>query len=93
MTIQNLFTPSNNTKKKHQKLILNALHLGPVTTLYAREKLGIQGVAPRILELRRAGWLIATRRRRVFDEHGRVHSVAEYALETIGGESEGDNHD
>lgn len=74
------FTPNQKIISRHQRLLLEALHQGPLTTLAGREKLGIQGVAPRMLELRRAGWPIITRRRRVLDEHGRPHVVAEYVL-------------
>lgn len=81
MAFENKFTPSKKTKARHQEVILEALRLAPVTTLYAREHLGIQGVAPRILELRRAGWPIATYRHRTCDEHGRQHTVAMYVLQ------------
>jgi hypothetical protein len=78
--VSELFEVSPETRAHHQKLILSALRCGPVTTIYCREALGVQSPAPRVLELRKAGWQIATNRRRVFDEHGRQHTVAEYVL-------------
>lgn len=78
--VSELFKVSPETRVRHQSLILTALHHEPVTTIYCREVLGVQSPAPRVLELRRAGWEIATNRRRVWDEHGRQHIVAEYVL-------------
>lgn len=88
----NAFIPNDDAIAHAQRTILAALQQGPVSTIECRESLGIQAPAPRILELRRRGFNIATQRRRVIDEHGRGHTVAVYCLvdET---ESEGGDHD
>lgn len=80
----NDFKPSDAAISHCQRLILQALQHGPLSTIAAREQLGIQGVASRVLELRRRGWNIETRRRRVTDEHGRKHAVAVYVLHADG---------
>lgn len=82
--MSNNFKPSDAAISHCQRLLLQALQQGPLSTIAAREQFGIQGVAPRILELRRCGWNIETRRRRVTDKHGRKHAVAVYVLHADG---------
>ena len=63
--------------------LLDRLRVGPVSTLEARRSLEILAPAPRILELRRAGYPIATVWTREATEVGISHRVALYVL--IGG--------
>lgn len=88
----NNFKPSDAAISHCQRTILNALRQGPVDTVYAREVLGQQGVAVRVLELRRRGYQIETRRRRVVDSRGRERTIALYVLHPSL-ESEGGDHD
>lgn len=72
---------SSSTKAHQRAVVLAALQVAPVSTLDAREKLHVLGIAPRILELRRAGFLIRTDRVRQADSFGAMHTVARYVLE------------
>lgn len=72
---------SSSTKAHQRAVVLAALRVGPVSTLDARESLGVLGIAPRILELRRAGFDIRTERVRQVDSFGAMHTVARYVLE------------
>lgn len=72
--------PSQETKARQRKLILDALLVGPLTTLAAREVFGIMSPAARVMEARRAGHNIETVRRIVWDSEGRPHRSAEYVL-------------
>lgn len=83
MTVQNQFEPGETAKSRQRAALLAALHQGPVSTVYAREALGIMHPGGRVLELRRAGLAILTVRCRVVDGDGRSHVSAEYRL--IGG--------
>jgi hypothetical protein len=77
--ISTQFAPSEQTISRHQHIVLAALRLGPVDTITFRERWGIASAAPRIWELRHKLKLpISTRRVKVRDEHGRMHTVAEY---------------
>ncbi|PHS26840.1 MAG: hypothetical protein COA83_02140 [Methylophaga sp.] len=60
--------------------LLKHLNEKRVTTLQAREELGVMSPAPRILELRRMGHNIITHRRYERDITGRNHYQAEYEL-------------
>ena len=75
--------PSQGAKAHQRKLILDALHWGPLTTIAARERLGVMHLGGRVLELRRAGFPIETVRRIVFDADGRPHRSAEYVLRGV----------
>lgn len=75
----------NSTASNDRKAIL--MHLKEkqrLTTLQAREELGVMSPAPRILELRRQGNNIITHRRYERDITGRNHYQAEYVLMTGG---------
>ena len=72
--------PSQEAKAHQRKLILDALRLGTLTTIAAREDLGVMSPAARVMELRRAGHSIKTVRRIVWDVEGRAHRSAEYVL-------------
>lgn len=60
--------------------LLEALKLGPVSTFDAREALDIASPAPRVLELRRAGHDITTRREARIGPAGEPHRVGVYSL-------------
>ena len=61
--------------------MLQALRLGPVSTMYARRHLNIMMPGARIKELREAGHLIDTRLEAMTDDQGRKHPrVAIYTL-------------
>lgn len=84
MTAQNQFEPGDATKAHQQAALLAALREGPISTVHAREVLGIMHPGGRVLELRRSGHAIVTLRRRVVDAEGRAHTSAAYVL-TEGG--------
>lgn len=71
---------SPTAKAKQRAALLAALHTGPLSTVEARERLGVLHVAGRVLELRRQGHNIATRTRITFDAEGRPHRCALYEL-------------
>lgn len=77
------FEPGATTKARQRDAILVALKLAPLSTLDARDLLGIASPAPRIFELRKAGLKIATRRHQCFDAAGRSHRFALYVLEPV----------
>lgn len=74
------FEPCDAIKARQQRLILQALGDGGITSLEAREKFGILHCAGRVLELRKAGYAIVTRKVVQSDTEGRRHSVAMYVL-------------
>lgn len=66
---------------KQRRTILDYLQQGHrLTTLYARETLGIMHPAMRVSELRADGYNIITNIRAGMDVTGTKHSVAEYVL-------------
>ena len=72
---------SNNSTRKQRQSILGYLQSGNrLTTLYARETLGICHPAARVMELRADGYDIATNIRVGHDITGTRHQVAEYVL-------------
>ena len=73
------FEPDNTAKAKQRTLILARLKEGPVSTLEARA-LGAMSPAARVLELRKAGWQIATEHRLSADDLGRVTRCGVYVL-------------
>jgi hypothetical protein len=83
--MQNDFEPCDAIKARQQRLILQALGDSGITSLEAREKFGILHCAGRVLELRKRGFNVITRKVRRYDAEGRPHSVALYLL--------GDNHE
>ena len=78
--MKNDFEPCDAIKARQQRLILQALGDGGITSLEAREKFGILHCAGRVLELRKAGYAIVTRKVVQSDAEGRRHSVALYVL-------------
>lgn len=80
MTTQNQFDPSESVKARQRTALLAALRDGPVSTVHAREVLGVMHPAGRVLELRRSGHAIVTLRRKVVDADGRAHASASYVL-------------
>lgn len=81
MTAQNSFEPGEACKARQCALILDELNQGPVSTLFARDVLGIMSPAARIMELRRQGYLIVTGRALVVDGSGQPHRSAIYSLQ------------
>lgn len=72
-----------SSRLKQQKEILDYLEQGKkLTTIYAREVMGIMHPGGRVLELRKQGYNIVTHRRPGADVAGSNHSVAEYVLMT-----------
>lgn len=74
------FEPGNGVKARQQRLILEALREGPLSTIDARERLGVMHASGRVMELRRAGWQIETVRQIVFDSEGRPHRSGMFRL-------------
>jgi Helix-turn-helix domain len=68
------------SKARQCAAILAALRTGPLTTIEAREGLGVLHPGGRVLELRRAGHDIRTISRWDPDAAGRLHKVAAYHL-------------
>lgn len=75
-----------NSFAAQRRQILEALREGPLTTLEARERLGIMHPAARVMELRDAGFHIETLRQWEADTTGREHKQAQYVLLGEGGE-------
>lgn len=74
------FDISPDAKARQCAAILSALKVAPVSTIEARERLGILHPAGRVLELRKQGHVIATRTRTVYDAAGRPHHCSNYEL-------------
>jgi hypothetical protein len=80
-----------DTNQRQRREILEYLQQGnKLTTLYAREVMGIMHPGGRVLELRKQGYNIVTYRRPGADIAGSKHSIAEYVLMT--GNPQPDNH-
>jgi helix-turn-helix protein len=78
---------TNNTASNQRKAIYQHLiQEGHLTTLYAREQLGIMSPAARIFELRRNGHMIDTYWTTTVDITGTKHREAAYIL-WLGGDS------
>jgi hypothetical protein len=71
---------THNSAASQRQILLAALRKAPMSTLEIRRKLDILGVAPRILELRRAGYKILTHWRDEPTDCGKLHTVAFYVL-------------
>lgn len=64
-----------------REIIIQALLTGPKTTIELREQWGVMAPAPRILELKRLGWIIVTFPVSAFTADGiKHHGVARYVL-------------
>lgn len=74
------FTPSSSIKARQQFTLLQALKAGPVSTIAARESLGISHPAGRAMELRKQGHPISTLSSQTLDAQGRPHRCALYVL-------------
>lgn len=83
MPAQNQFDPSDTAKHRQRALLFAELLKGSVSTVQARETLGIMSPAARIMELRRQGHEIVTRPGQVVDAAGLTHRSAVYEL--VGG--------
>lgn len=70
-----------STSAQRQRLKTALIEFGSVTTIYAREVLGIMSPAPRVQELRAMSLKIITERIDATDSLGvRHHGVARYVL-------------
>lgn len=74
------FDIDGGAKARQRVLILEALREGPLSTLEARERLGVLHPPGRVHELRKAGFAIETRTSTKFDAEGRPHRVGLYVL-------------
>jgi hypothetical protein len=74
------FDISADSKEKQRAVILNALRAGPLSTLEARERLGVLHCPGRVCELRKAGHTIRTTTGTRFDADGRPHRIGVYVL-------------
>ena len=73
----------NNTSTESQRFLLLAhLKKGPLTTIQARDELGVMSPAPRVMELRRQGHNIITLRTETVDRTGTKHREGQYVLLT-----------
>jgi hypothetical protein len=75
-------------KARQRVALLAQLRLGPVSTIEARDCLGIAQPAARVFDLRRLGYRIGTERVKALDAQGRPHTAARYVL-TEGGITHG----
>lgn len=82
-TTENSFAPGETAKARQRATLYTDLRKGPVSTVHAREVLGIMSPAARIMELRRQGHAIITRVGHVVDAAGLSHRSAVYEL--VGG--------
>ncbi len=71
---------SNNAGHQRLAIFLHLQTTGPLTTLAARQELGICHPAARMMELRNLGHNILTHWRIDHDSAGVAHRVAEYVL-------------
>ena len=74
------FTPTDSIKATQQRDLLQALRLAPVSSIVAREAMGISHPAGRVLDLRKQGFRITTSASTVYDLQGRPHRCALYVL-------------
>lgn len=79
------FSPSDCTRANQCDSLLDHMVLngGMVSTIEAREKLGIAHPAGRFFELRKSGLQIETRRTVEVDACGRSHGCALYVLKGV----------
>ena len=71
---------SSNSTQAQRSRLLEALLIGPVTTIEARGRLDILSPAARVMELRRSGRRIATIWTHERTDCGKLHRVAKYIL-------------
>lgn len=77
--------PSPDVKERQRAAVLDALKVGPSSSVALREKLGVLHVAGRVMELRKRGFKIETRQTVATDADGRLHRCALYVLQQTGG--------
>ena len=70
---------------QRERLAIHFKKFGSVTTIYAREHMGILGVAPRVLELKAGGMNIGTYWKVEVGVDGQEHEVANYVYFSHGG--------
>ena len=76
-------TVKKSTSTESQRsLLLDHLKKGPLTTIQARDELGVMSPAPRVMELRRQGHNIITLRTETVDRTGTKHREGQYVLLT-----------
>jgi hypothetical protein len=73
--------PPEASRARQRRAILKALQEGPLSSIVAREGLGIIHPAGRVMELRRQGYPIATHKAWTHDAEGRRHLAGFYTLE------------
>lgn len=79
MTATNYF--EDNCTAAQRKRLIDALQVGPITTIEARKNLDIMMPASRIKELREIGYTIDTLWTQQETEAGQIHRVALYVLQ------------
>jgi len=72
--------PTTSASTQRAAIVKDLRQHGSITTIYAREVLGIMAPAPRILELRAEGFLIVTHWTTSKDITGTKHREAKYVL-------------
>ena len=76
-------TVKKSTSTESQRsLLLDHLKKGPLTTIQARDELGVMSPAPRVMELRRQGHNIITLWTETVDRTGTKHREGQYVLLT-----------
>ena len=75
------FKPCDNIRAKQARAILDYMQTnGRISTIEAREVLGVLHVGGRVYDLRRQGHQIETKRVLEADASGRLHGIALYVL-------------
>ena len=75
------FKPCDNIRAKQARAILDYMQTNrQISTIEARELLGVCHVAGRVYDLRRRGHQIQTKRVLEADASGRLHGIALYQL-------------
>ena len=72
--------PNSNIRAKQCAALLALLNATPASTMTIRQELGILSPAARVLDLRKQGYQIETISSTAYDEAGRPHRCATYAL-------------
>jgi len=72
---------STSNEAQRQRLLTHLREKGSICTSEAREQLAVMSPAPRVLELRREGWKIATVMQQIADDAGVLHRQALYVIQ------------